>query len=114
MTQQLSPAYQLFPYESTVTSTPPPVPSRWGVSLRQGQGRRQQSEAASNVGPSRSLTGGRSTTVFKCVATPGVKWCHVLQRADFEAKTSPNLVPRVAKWWNVWPHLGHISEAADC
>ena len=24
MTQQLSPAYQLFPYESTVTGTPPP------------------------------------------------------------------------------------------
>ena len=23
MTQQLSPAYQLFPYESTVTGTPP-------------------------------------------------------------------------------------------
>jgi len=50
----------------------------------------------------------RSTTVFKCVATPGVKWCHVLQRADFEAKTSSNLVPRVARWWNMWPHLGHI------
>ena len=71
-------------------------------------------KGASFIGSSHSLTGVRSTTVFKCVATPGVKWCHVLQRADFEAKTSPNLVPRVAKWWNVWPHLGHISEAAGC
>ena len=35
MTQQLSPAYQLFPYESTVTGTPPPMASRWGVSLKQ-------------------------------------------------------------------------------
>lgn len=50
----------------------------------------------------------RSITVFKCVATPGVKWCHVLQRADFEAKTNPNLVPRVARWCNVRAHFVHI------
>ncbi|SVA29845.1 uncharacterized protein METZ01_LOCUS82699, partial [marine metagenome] len=24
------------------------------------------------------MTEVRSTTVFKCVATPGVEWCHVL------------------------------------
>jgi len=35
-------------------------------------------EGASFIGPSHSLTGVRSTTVFKCVATPSVKWCHVL------------------------------------
>ena len=52
----------------------------------------------------------RSTTVFKCVATPGVKWCHVLKRGEFEAKTSPNLVTRVVRWCNVWPHLGRISD----
>ena len=50
----------------------------------------------------------RGITDLKCVATPGVKWCHVLQCVDFEAKTSPNLVPFVAKWWDVWPHLGDI------
>jgi hypothetical protein len=35
MTQQLSPAYQLFPYESTVTGTPPPGGFPMGVSLKQ-------------------------------------------------------------------------------
>ena len=50
----------------------------------------------------------RDITVFKCVSASGVKWCHVLLHVDFEAKTSPNLVPRVAMWCNVRPHLGHI------
>jgi len=54
------------------------------------------------------MAGVQGITVFKCVATPSMKWCHVLQRVDFEAKTRPNLVPRVARCWNVWPHLGHI------
>ena len=35
---------------------------------------------------------------FKCVATPSAKWRHVLQRVDFEAKTSLNLAPRIARW----------------
>ena len=54
------------------------------------------------------MVGMRGTTDLKCVVTPSVKWCHVLRRAHFEAKTIPNLVPRVARCWNVWPHLGHI------
>ena len=37
-----------------------------------------------------------------------VNWCHVLQRVDFESKTSSNLVPRVARWCNVRAHFVHI------
>ena len=44
----------------------------------------------------------------ECGATPSVKCCHVLLRAHFEAKTIPNLVPRVAKWFNVRAHFVHI------
>jgi len=54
------------------------------------------------------MAGVQGITVFKCVATPSMKWCHVLQRVDFEAKTRPNLVPRVVRCWNVWPNWGHI------
>ena len=46
-------------------------------------------EGASFIGSSHSLTGVRSTTVFKCVATPSVKWCYVLLRGDFKAKIDP-------------------------
>jgi len=44
------------------------------------------------------ILAGTTPPVFECGATPSVKWCHVLRRAHFEAKTSPNLVPRVARW----------------
>ena len=40
---------------------------------------------------------GSPLPVFECGATPSVKWYRVLQRVDFEAKTSLNLVPRVAR-----------------
>ena len=34
-------------------------------------------EGASVIGPSRPMAGVQGITVFKCVATPSVKWCHV-------------------------------------
>jgi len=48
-------------------------------------------------GQSRTDTGS-PPPVFECGSMRSVNWCHVLRRADFEAKTSPNLVPRVARW----------------
>ena len=50
----------------------------------------------------RGLDTAGGITDFKFVATPGVKWCHVLQRADFEAKPSPNLVPRGETCGHIW------------
>ena len=54
------------------------------------------------------LTQGHPLPVFECGAMPSMKWCHVLRRAHLEAKTIPNLVPRVAICWNVWPHLRQL------
>ena len=50
-------------------------------------------------------------TDLKYVAMPSVKWCHVLLRTHLEAKTDPNLVPCVARWFNVRAHLVHILDS---
>ena len=47
---------------------------------------------------------------FEPGAKGSVECCHVLRRAYFEAKTSPNLVPRVIRWCNVRAHFVHILE----
>jgi len=36
--------------------------------------------------------------VFEFDSMRSAKYAHVLRRADFEANTGPNLVPRVARW----------------
>jgi hypothetical protein len=47
-------------------------------------------EVASFLGSSHSLAGVRSTTVFKCVAMPSVKWFRVLLGGDLRLKPTPN------------------------
>jgi len=63
-------------------------------------------------GQSRTDT-GLPRPVFECGTKLRVKGYYVLQRVDFDPKTSPDLEPHVVRWWNVRPHLGDILAQPD-